>query len=64
MLRNSVSDGLLAKCSVEFGVYLYIQLSIYFCELKCVSQKRVSDPLDLELQMVVSHQMGAGNCTQ
>jgi hypothetical protein len=25
------------------------------------SRKRVSDPLELELQMVVSHHMGAGN---
>jgi hypothetical protein len=28
------------------------------------SQKRTPDPLELELQMVVSHYMGAGNQTQ
>lgn len=27
----------------------------------CRGQKRVSDPLELELQMVVSHNAGAGN---
>lgn len=27
----------------------------------CEGQKRGSDPLELDLQMVVSHPMGAGN---
>lgn len=27
------------------------------------SQKRVSDPLDLELEMIVSHYIGTGNIT-
>ena len=29
----------------------------------CGGQKRVSDPLELELQKVVSHRVGAGNGT-
>lgn len=30
----------------------------------CRGQKRASDPLELKLRMVVSHQVGAGNRTQ
>jgi hypothetical protein len=38
------------------GMYVH-----YICT--CPSQERISEPLGLELQIVVSHHMGAGNLT-
>lgn len=40
--------------------------SMCLCTTVCLVpqvQKRESDPLDLELQTLVSHHVGVGNCT-
>lgn len=61
---------------VAFTLFFFKNL-LYFCEsFACVcicvphvplvprGQKRVSNALELEFQMVVSHHVGAGNCIQ
>jgi len=54
----------------SFFFFFFFFFGLYVClQIKCVSgtlrdQKRVLDPLRLELQMVASPDMGAGNWTQ
>lgn len=44
-----------ACVSVSGSMYVY-----YMCALACESQKRASDPLELEFHRIVSYWVGAG----
>jgi hypothetical protein len=50
------------------NLYVDIFFKDWFTFLLCMStgsgQKRVSDPLELDLQMAVNHHVGAGKQTQ
>ena len=46
------------------GICVHICLCTSCVFGACGGQKRALDALELELQMVVSHHMGAGNQTQ
>jgi hypothetical protein len=45
-------------------MFACIQVSVPHVSSACKSQKRVSDPLGLELQMIVCHYGGAENQTR
>lgn len=52
---------------VYFLFLLFVRMSILTCMYECVpygDQKRALKSLELELQMIVSHHVGAGNQTQ
>lgn len=73
-MASSASQALgLKTCTTSFSsIFIYLAnylFLLYACMLACVfhvhsahgGQKGAPDPLELELQTLVSHPMGAGN---
>lgn len=63
-LRSSWTEGMLALPYPVTCIYLFLCVCMYHvCAGACGVQKRVSDPLGLEVQKVVSCHVGVGTPT-
>lgn len=63
-LKNAVNKFVKYLVSGRLFICLFgcfVGISVHHMHVCCRSQKKLTDPLQLELQMIVNHDVGAGN---